>query len=64
MATLLDTPSRVLKRVQQYDEMELPSLPSFQRDDLDLSDDYPADSDVEASKSNVSDVIYQALNNY
>lgn len=50
MAALLDTPSRVLKRVQQYEEMELPSLPSFQRDDLDLSDDYdPQDSvDVEA----------------
>ncbi|AFR95974.1 hypothetical protein C343_04085 [Cryptococcus neoformans C23] len=31
----LDTPSRVLKRVQQMEDMELPSLPSFHHDDLD-----------------------------
>ncbi|BEI83947.1 hypothetical protein CcaverHIS002_0405510 [Cutaneotrichosporon cavernicola] len=48
MADLLDTPSRVLKRVQQYEEMELPSLPSFQRDDLDLSDDYDPESSRES----------------
>ena len=28
----LDTPSRVLRRVQQLEDMELPSLPSFQLD--------------------------------
>ncbi|KAL7421209.1 hypothetical protein Q5752_004094 [Cryptotrichosporon argae] len=32
MADLLDTPSRLLRRVQQYEDMELPSLPSFQHD--------------------------------
>ncbi|CAK9786827.1 hypothetical protein CC85DRAFT_288238 [Cutaneotrichosporon oleaginosum] len=51
MADLLDTPSRVLKRVQQYEEMELPSLPSFQRHDLDLSDDF----DVDSSRESVTD---------
>ncbi len=28
----LDTPSRVLRRVQLLEDMELPSLPSFQHD--------------------------------
>ncbi|WVQ75425.1 hypothetical protein IAR50_005049 [Cryptococcus sp. DSM 104548] len=31
----LDTPERVLKRVQAMEDMELPSLPSFHQDDLD-----------------------------
>ncbi|TYJ55290.1 hypothetical protein B9479_004010 [Cryptococcus floricola] len=38
----LDTPERVLKRVQAMEDMELPSLPSFHQDDLDydtMSDD-------------------------
>jgi hypothetical protein len=55
MADLLDTPSRVLKRVQQYEEMELPSLPSFQHDDLDLSDDYDVGSS-QGSVANESEV--------
>lgn len=59
MAALLDTPSRVLKRVQQYEEMELPSLPSFHRDDLDDSDDYdPQESYVEKSMDVPSEVFY------
>jgi hypothetical protein len=45
----------VLKRVQQYEEMELPSLPSFQHDDLDLSDDYDVGSS-QGSVANESEV--------
>ncbi|GMK59329.1 hypothetical protein CspeluHIS016_0703440 [Cutaneotrichosporon spelunceum] len=50
MADLLDTPSRVLKRVQQYEEMEVPSLPSFQLDHFDLTEDY----DIEDSPESVA----------
>ncbi|WWC91338.1 uncharacterized protein L201_006281 [Kwoniella dendrophila CBS 6074] len=35
MAYQFDTPDRVLKRMQLHEEMELPSLPSFQHDDID-----------------------------
>lgn len=42
----LDTPSRVLKRVQQMEDMELPSLPSFHHDDLD----YDSTSATETSR--------------
>ncbi|WVQ81425.1 hypothetical protein IAT38_003549 [Cryptococcus sp. DSM 104549] len=42
----LDTPSRVLKRVQQMEDMELPSLPSFHHEDLD----YDSMSGAESSR--------------
>lgn len=42
----LDTPSRLLKRVQQMEDMELPSLPSFHHDDLD----YDSTSVTETSR--------------
>ncbi|KIR28320.1 hypothetical protein I309_02613 [Cryptococcus deuterogattii LA55] len=42
----LDTPSRLLKRVQQMEDMELPSLPSFHHDDLD----YDSTSATETSR--------------
>nr|XP_019047925.1 hypothetical protein I302_04545 [Kwoniella bestiolae CBS 10118]OCF26855.1 hypothetical protein I302_04545 [Kwoniella bestiolae CBS 10118] len=32
----LETPDRVLKRLQQLEDKELPSLPSFQHDDIDF----------------------------
>lgn len=32
----LDTPERVLRRVEAMEEMELPSLPSFQHDGMDF----------------------------
>ncbi|WOO83450.1 Pericentrin [Vanrija pseudolonga] len=44
-ALLLDTPSRVLRRVQQYEDMELPSLPSFQHDLDDMDSDHSIVSD-------------------
>lgn len=43
----LDTPSRVLKRVQQMEDMELPSLPSFHHDDLDYDSMSAAESSRE-----------------
>ncbi|WVF65682.1 hypothetical protein IAT40_000413 [Kwoniella sp. CBS 6097] len=46
MAYPLDTPDRVLKRVQQLEDMELPSLPSFQHDDID----YDSISNTESSR--------------
>ncbi|WVQ93329.1 hypothetical protein IAU59_000397 [Kwoniella sp. CBS 9459] len=46
MAYPLDTPDRVLKRVQQLEDMELPSLPSFQHDDID----YDSMSNPESSR--------------
>lgn len=46
-----DTPSRLLKRVQQLEDMELPSLPSFQHDD-DL--EFDSSSMVESSNEEIS----------
>nr|XP_019009710.1 uncharacterized protein I206_05270 [Kwoniella pini CBS 10737]OCF48491.1 hypothetical protein I206_05270 [Kwoniella pini CBS 10737] len=46
MAYHFDTPDRVLKRVQQLEDMELPSLPSFQHDDID----YDSMSNAESSR--------------
>lgn len=43
----LDTPSRVLKRVQQMEDMELPSLPSFHHDDLDYDSMSAAETSIE-----------------
>ncbi|KAL1406075.1 hypothetical protein Q8F55_007758 [Vanrija albida] len=64
MAALLETPSRVLRRVQQYEDMELPSLPSFQHE-LDMesdrsivSDDYAAsNAPIEASVTSIGDAL-------
>ncbi|OCF44892.1 hypothetical protein I317_01171 [Kwoniella heveanensis CBS 569] len=46
MAYPLDTPDRVLKRVQRLEDMELPSLPSFQHDDID----YDSMSNTESNR--------------
>lgn len=50
MATLypMDTPERLLKRVQQLEDVELPSLPSFQHDD-DM--DYDSESGTGSDNS-------------
>lgn len=62
-ALLLDTPSRVLRRVQQYEDIELPSLPSFQHDldDMDsdqsiISDSYAITKAHEATATSNGDV--------
>jgi hypothetical protein len=64
MAALLDTPSRVLRRVQQYEDMELPSLPSFQHDidfESDQSDHFDNSYDVSMS---IKDVNVSALDTF
>lgn len=61
MAALLDTPSRVLRRVKLYEDMELPSLPSFQQDDLDDLDQSVDKTDVSAE---FSGSIERTLENY
>lgn len=40
MALLLDSPSKLLRRVQEFEDAELPSLPSFQPDLDSYGDDY------------------------
>ncbi|WRT68934.1 uncharacterized protein IL334_005916 [Kwoniella shivajii] len=65
MAYHFDTPDRVLKRVQQLEDMELPSLPSFQHDDIE----YDSMSGAETSRDDyhyqqkqgqsVSDIVSQ-----
>jgi hypothetical protein len=46
-----ETPERVLKRVQQLEDVELPSLPSFSHDL-----DYDSTSEVENTEDERSDV--------
>ena len=47
----MDTPSRVLRRVQQMEEVELPSLPSIQHDNE--NDSGMSTSDDDNSRENV-----------
>ena len=54
MATefMAETPSRVLRRVQQLEDMELPSLPSIQHDlDYDTETASEADSSLDRSQT-------------
>lgn len=54
MADLLETPSRLLKRVQQYEDIDLPSLPSISHDvDGDQTTDYPDPDDSVTSGNEV-----------
>lgn len=54
MADLLETPSRLLKRVQQYEDMDLPSLPSITHDvDYDQTTEYPDPDDSLTSGNEV-----------
>lgn len=53
MADLLETPSRLLKRVQQYEDMDLPSLPSISHDvDCDQTTEYPDPDDDSVTSGN------------
>lgn len=54
MADLLETPSRLLKRVQQYEDVDLPSLPSISHDvDCDQTTEYPDPDDSVTSGNEV-----------
>lgn len=58
----IDTPDRLLKRVQQLEDMELPSLPSFQHDD-DI--DYDSESGTGSDNSgplNITKVSLRIVN--
>ena len=50
----MDTPSRLLRRVQQLEDMELPSLPSFQHEDLDYDSASASGMDSFTQDSSVS----------
>lgn len=56
-AYLADTPDRLLKRVQQLEDMELPSLPSFQHDiDYESGSVTEADTSMEGSNQSFQSV--------
>ena len=52
-----DTPDRLLKRVQQLEDMELPSLPSFQHDiDYESGSVTGAETSMEGSDQSLESI--------